>query len=231
MIKVLNDLNSTEVKNYWKVTGTNDETFPYLLIDKWYNPEELEGIWKELDFYQSCPDHHQVRTEDRETPVARELDGLSRSSAYRFHLWDVYSQNSKGYHYSHILRCRYKQRSPEFHKLVEKHLPIHFLSFAGTNTDGTMVSYYEDGDYYKPHIDSMMFTCLIWVFKEPKQFKGGEFVLPQAGVTIPMKNNRMILFPSYYTHAVNPVKFDGEKNQGLGRYTITHFYNWEGRND
>ena len=148
MIKVLNDVDSTEVKNYWKVTGTNDETFPYLLIDKWYNPEELEGIWKELDFYQSCPDHHQVRTEDKETPVAREPGGLARSSAYRFHLWDVYSDNSKGYHYSHILRCRYKQRSPEFHKLVEKHLPIHFLSFAGTNTDGTMVSYYEDGDYY-----------------------------------------------------------------------------------
>ena len=67
MIKVLNDVDSTEVKNYWKVTGTNDETFPYLLIDKWYNPEELEGVWKELDFYQSCPDHHQVRTEDKET--------------------------------------------------------------------------------------------------------------------------------------------------------------------
>ena len=42
MIKVLNDVDSTDVKNYWKVTGTNDETFPYLLIDKWYNPEELE---------------------------------------------------------------------------------------------------------------------------------------------------------------------------------------------
>ena len=64
------------MKNYWKVTGTNDETFPYILIDKWYNPEELEGVWKELDFYQSCPDHHQVRTEDKETPVAREPGGL-----------------------------------------------------------------------------------------------------------------------------------------------------------
>ena len=79
MIKILNDLDSTDVKNYWKVTGTNDETFPYLLIDKWYNPEELDGIWKELDFYQSCPDHHQVRTEDKETPVSREPGGLSRA--------------------------------------------------------------------------------------------------------------------------------------------------------
>jgi hypothetical protein len=43
-----------------------------------------------------------------------------------------------------------------------------------------------------------------------------------------MKNNRMIMFPSYYTHSVSPVKMDGEKNQGLGRHTITHFYNWEG---
>ena len=66
--------------------------------------------------------------------------------------------------------------------------------------------------------------------RHTKKTVGGEFVLPQAGVTIPMKNNRMILFPSYYTHAVNPVKFDGEKNQGLGRHTITHFYNWEGGN-
>ena len=65
-------------------------------------------------------------------------------------------------------------------------------------------------------------------FKEPKQFKGGQFNLPQANVTIPMKNNRMIMFPSYYTHSVSPVKMDGEKNQGLGRHTITHFYNWEG---
>ena len=102
MIKVLNDLDSTDVKNYWKVKGTNDETFPYIQIDNWYNPEELDGIWKELDFYQSCPDHHQVRTEDKETPVARELGGLARSSAFRFHLWDVYTRNSKGYHYSHF---------------------------------------------------------------------------------------------------------------------------------
>ena len=33
------------------------------------------------------------------------------------------------------------------------------------------------------------------------------------------------------TNIVFPVKFDGKKNQGLGRHTITHFYNWEGRND
>jgi len=36
------------------------------------------------------------------------------------------------------------------------------------------------------------------------------------------------MFPSYYTHSVSPVKMSGEKNQGLGRHTITHFYNWEG---
>ena len=229
-MKVLNDVDSTDIENYWEVTKSDSEVFPYLIVDNWYNPEELESVWKELDFYQSCPRHKISRTEENNAPVAREIDGTPKSKAFRFHLWDLYL-TQEGRNFSNILRNMYKQRSPEFYKIVEDAFPIHHHSYKGTNTDGTMISYYEDGDYYKPHIDSMMFTCLIWVYREPKQFKGGDLRLPQAEKTIKVKSNRMLLFPSYFSHQVIPVKFDKEPTQsGLGRYCITHFYNWESSN-
>ena len=63
-------------------------------------------------------------------------------------------------------------------------MPLHAESFCHTNSDSTMISYYDTGKYYKPHIDSTHFTCLIWLFKEPKQFKGGDLKLIPAKETI-----------------------------------------------
>jgi len=230
MIKVLNDVDSTEVENNWEVTKSDSEVFPYLIVDNWYNEEEQESVWKELDFYSSCPKSKIPRAEDKDSPVSRDTDGIARSKAFRFHLWDIYV-TPQGRGYSNILRNMYKQRSPEFHKMVKDALPIHYESFTGTNTDSTFISYYEDGDLYKPHIDSLQFTCLIWMFREPKYFTGGDLRLTQYDKIINIKNNRMLLFPSYFKHQVLPVKFEKETEEtGLGRYCITHFYNWESKN-
>ena len=39
-----------------------------------------------------------------------------------------------------------------------------------------LVSHYEGGDHYKPHPDESIGSMVIWLYKEPKQFTGGEFI-------------------------------------------------------
>jgi Rps23 Pro-64 3,4-dihydroxylase Tpa1-like proline 4-hydroxylase len=66
---------------------------------------------------------------------------------------------------------------------------------------------------------------LCWFFREPKQFTGGGLTFTEPNYKINLKHNRMVMFPSYMMHEVEPVKFDKQpKDMGYGRYTITHFF-------
>ena len=62
-----------------------------------------------------------------------------------------------------------------------------------------------EGDYYLSHLDDVQFTLLIWLWKEPKNWTGGEFIFGDVNHTVPMKNNSAVLFPSCYAHQVETV--------------------------
>ena len=98
-------------------------------------------------------------------------------------------------------------------------------SFRQCNTTATLLSYYQDGDYYLPHIDDCHYTLLIWLWKEPRQFEGGTFIFNDTKEKLPMKNNSAVLFPSCYSHEVKKVTMkDLSPFNGMGRYTISRFY-------
>ena len=100
-----------------------------------------------------------------------------------------------------------------------------FGCFNSSNKDTSLVSYYEENDHYKPHHDVFLWTCQIWMVKEPRLFDGGNFILNESETEIKLKNNRLVMFPSCYLHSVTPIKFHTKpKEIGYGRYTITHFY-------
>lgn len=80
--------------------------------------------------------------------------------------------------------------------------------------DRTLVSYYEDGGYYKPHRDKSIVTAIYYVWKEPKSFDGGELYFGEFKV--PIVNNCLLVFPSTTEHEVKMVK-------GSGRWAITQF--------
>lgn len=90
-----------------------------------------------------------------------------------------------------------------------------------TNSDWSMVSYYENSDYYKPHKDMSLFTSLIWLNKDPQEFTGGDLTFTTHQHTIEYKNNRCVIFPSVTTHEVSEIKMkEGGSN---GRYCISVF--------
>ena len=70
-----------------------------------------------------------------------------------------------------------------------------------------------------------MHSVLIWFYRKPKRFAGGDLIFTDLNETVKCKHNRMILFPSYYYHKVNKVIMKEQyKNKGLGRFCLTHFF-------
>tara|TARA_R100001460_G_scaffold32478_3_gene63649 strand:+ start:2262 stop:3005 length:744 start_codon:yes stop_codon:yes gene_type:complete len=202
----------------WKVKVMKDGKTPFVLFDKWYTPNEEKNIWKELDWYSSQDNIERAEN----TYVATYDDGTPKSKASRFHIQEFFTQ--KGLQRSHVFNYMYKQRTPEFHDIVGQIKPF-CNSFFSTNSDSTLIHYYEDSEYYDAHYDNYAWTMLIWFVKEPRLFNGGDFEFTDSKLKVKLKHNRAIFFPSMFEHRVTRIKMKTEpKEVGYGRYSITHFY-------
>lgn len=82
------------------------------------------------------------------------------------------------------------------------------------NADTTLVSYYENKDFYQPHRDASYMTAVTWMFKEPKSFTGGVLSFPDYGLDINVDNENTIVFPSNILHSVSEVFI---KEEGIGK--------------
>ena len=226
VLKNTNKIVIDKIKQDWFVRTYDDVlATPHIIIDNWFTEKELKCVWHELEYYNI---RRNVIKANKAEDTAQDHKGRAKSNAFRIYIDQYYTRTGRDI--SPINYCMYKQRSKQFKEIVINAMPLHAESFCHTNSDSTMISYYDTGKYYKPHIDSTHFTCLIWLFKEPKQFKGGDLKLIPAKETIECVSNRMIFFPSYLKHQVNKLSSNNKIPFGQGRYCITHFYNWEANN-
>jgi hypothetical protein len=189
----------------------------YLVIDDFYDENELKDIWKELDFLthsnKMSPPDKSASARDPKT-----LKPLKKSSV--IFLDDFYRERRHSNILTHYEKIYSKNVIDEFAKMDNE-----FRYARHSNFDRTLVSYYDNSDYYKPHYDIAHLTYLYWICKEPKAFSGGDLVLTELDTTIEYKSNRLVVFPSYYMHSVLPVEMLEEKEpfSGYGRYCITTF--------
>jgi len=209
------------IKQDWDVKIFNkNKDCPYIVIDNWYTKEEEENVWKELDYFSNV--RNLPRGED--TIIASDKKGNPLGKHFRMYI-DLWL-TPEGRRTSYIFNYLYKQTDPQFHNLLLNASPI-FRNFQSTNYCSAFCSYYEKDDHYDEHFDTNLFTCLIWFYKEPKKFEGGDFYLTEINDKIECKQNRMLLFPGYALHKVSPIKLKTNKKGNFGRYTITHFYGFE----
>lgn len=195
--------------------------FPFLLIDDFYNEKEEKLIWQELDFYtidkfiSNKDDKTLLRAVDEKT-------GKSKNSSYRIYLDQVYQANSR--HVSNILTL-YKKIISEEIKEVYKGITPAWKLLDWSDRDLSQISYYDEGDRYDSHADVYGCSVMIWFYREPKRFKGGDFYFDDPNTKVVCKHNRLLMFPSYYMHSVTPVTMEKEyREKGFGRYALTHFY-------
>ena len=193
---------------------TDNKVFPYMLIDDFYTDDQQLEIWEELEYYRKENLYSDGKLEDGY--------GVSpAANLNRLYLEELYPDHRE---YSSILKIYKKILLPEVLENYRHTTPA-ARQFENTNYDCSIVSYYEDSNNYGEHFDSFMHTVLIWFYKKPKRFTGGNLRFPESNETVECIHNRMIMFPSYYLHEVDKVKIENKyRDQGLGRYCMTHFY-------
>ena len=195
-----------------KITGYNiKKEYPFVVIDNWYSKKEEECIMKELRYLFADLDI-MIRAEN-DMSTAKNNTGITKAKSYRCY---ISAQSNQSF----INRYTSKFLDEELQKKISEIIP-HARAFPETNYNSQFVSYYENGDYYKEHIDKATFSVLIYMYEEPKNFIGGSITIENT--KIECIKNRMIFFPSYYRHSVEEIKMDKIKT-GYGRYTITSFY-------
>jgi Rps23 Pro-64 3,4-dihydroxylase Tpa1-like proline 4-hydroxylase len=189
---------------------------PIVVIDDFYDDKEMSCIWRELDFLTSAS---KLLT-PKDTSGAVDEHNNQLKSNHGVFLEDVYRDRK----FSDILTLNRKMFSPDINKSLVSVSP-EFKYIENINYDVTLLSYYDDSDFYKGHRDRSVLSYVYWCNKEPKQFDGGDLNFEELNVKVGYKNNRLVIFPSHYIHIVSSVemKEGNTKFNTQGRYSISTF--------
>ncbi len=197
------------------------DPFPHLILENFYNEEELDLIWEELNFY----------TKPGKLLEAKDFGGVvDKTNSKALLLDNIYINRSKDGkpNYRNISNIIGVTRKIFESGVLDRFAEIHdCCSIASIATwDNTKVRYYHNGEYYEPHIDkSIQFLAFSYFYREPKKFEGGELIFPKYDYEYSCDNNSLIIFPGWVEHGVREVKIE-ESNyyDGYGRYAITNFF-------
>jgi len=191
--------------------------FPYITIENIYDDDELYLIWEELNFL--CHNKNFLPPEKSGT-ATDEGKILKRNKC----IWldDFYSDRKN----SNILELNKKAISLDNQEKIFRKNTSWFFKNIEPRRYNTLISYYENDDYYHPHKDCALVTALTWFYKEPKKFRGGDLLLhyDKEAFMIEVKTNIMVLFPSCITHSVTKIQMKEEDcNKKNGRFCMTQF--------
>ena len=190
------------------------DPFPHMIVENFYNDDELKLIWEELDFY----------TKDGKLFDAEEFGGIvNKTNSKAIWLDKVFSKKYRNL--SNILKVNRKLFDSA---ILDAFSSIHDCCSIAKfcNHDTTKVRYYHDGNYYEPHTDrTVQFLGFSYFYREPKKFEGGELMFPKYDYTFDCPNNSLIMMPGWVEHGVSKVSIkDSDYFDGYGRYAITSFF-------
>ena len=196
------------------------DPFPHLIIKNFYNDDELELIWEELKFY----------TKPGKFFEAKDFGGvIDKTNSHAIHLDVVYINDKKNkVNYRKLSNILTVNRKMFDKSILEIFSSLHDCCSHAMkcNNDITKVRYYHNGEYYKPHSDTLFqFLAFSYFYKEPKKFSGGEIYFPKYDYEFSCDNNSIIFLPGWVEHGVREVKIeDSDYHDGYGRYCISSFF-------
>lgn len=181
--------------------------FYHTIITDFYNKEEENLIWEELEFLNKPG--KLLGPESTGDPLSSPnkkgifLDDLF---SLRKEISNILTINNKIFDYIHLMEdnpfCKY-------FNIYDKHK--------------TLLSYYTNGAYYDTHFDCCTISSVLTFWKTPKQFSGGELIFTDYNYIPNMDHNTMIIFPSFEFHSVTEIEM-GNDDTLNGRYSINQFF-------
>ena len=198
---------------------TYEFPFPHLIIENFYNDEELQQIWEELNFY----------TKPNKLLPTEKYGGVVGFTESKGLLLDnIYKNYGEDKNYRNISNILTVNRKLFTSGVLDVFSEIHDCCCIAnkSNSDITKVRYYHDGEGYKPHTDKgFQFLAFSYFYKEPKKFEGGQLYFPKYDYEVSCDNNSMIIFPGWVEHGVREVSIkESDYFDGYGRYAITSFF-------
>jgi Rps23 Pro-64 3,4-dihydroxylase Tpa1-like proline 4-hydroxylase len=173
---------------------------PLLLIEDFFTESEMKDVRKDLEFYTS---------QDTDK-ISVEADTVYSTTWRKNEMY--YVDNS-----TNIVKHSEKIAKGE---ILAKYVEMNPLNrFLGKSSwIQTLLSIHKEGSYIRSHPDDNTISAMIYLHDEPKNFTGGELLIPELQVKLRCTNNTCILMPGFLDHSV-------EEMQGEGtRYAIIKFY-------
>ena len=132
------------------------DPFPFLEIENMYSENELKLIWQELEFLNQLDKFE--GEEETASAIGPEGEILKKNSG--LFLDEIYNSRK----ISNILTVNQNLFSSH---ILEEFSSLCFLyeNIKRTNKDITLISYYDNGGYYKPHKDDALYSAVTWFFK------------------------------------------------------------------
>lgn len=188
------------------------KSLTYAVIDNLHNDDELTAINKELaDLHRFCS-----RTQDVGTAVDSEGNPIKTGKGV--FLDTLYQDRSC----SAILQANRKFfYGPLIDALSER--DAYFYHLARSTRDTTLLNYYGNGEYYLPHRDESVITCVS--FFALGEFEGGDFKFDEHGGVIEFAPNRCVIFPGCALHSAAPIVASPNNY----RVTVATFINYRQR--
>ena len=199
------------------------DPFPHLILENFYNEEELELVWEELKFY----------TKPGKLLEPKDFGGVvDKTNSHAIALDAVYINDRKNkVNYRKLSNILTVNRKLFNSNILKQFSQIHdsCIIVMECDLDTTKVRYYHDGEYYEPHTDyTMNSLAFSYFYREPKKFTGGNLIFPKYNYEYECENNSMILFPGWVEHGVTKVSIeDSDYYDGWGRYAITSFLQFD----
>jgi len=176
------------------------EPFEHYIWDGIFSETELKQIWVELDFLSNGNFFARPGQKVR-NGVALDDYGNELANRHCVHLNDSildFRSNSKIYE---LFKSKFYNKSlfgcgtgP-----LMKYISI-------SNQDTIIISFYRDQDYYKPHIDVSAATICYYLWKDNKDFSGGDLTFPEYEYTHTPQFNSAIMFPSCVMHEAKKIE-------------------------
>lgn len=181
------------------------EPFPHYIIHDFFTASELNNVWNEINFlHQTNAFKDKKHTAD---PGSENKIGVILDEHYK-------DDRSKSY----ILNA-YNKIFQLDHLIENKHL---YKFLTNSNYDSTFLSYYLNNSCYLPHEDFSVMSAVLTLWREPKQFNGGDLWFPNYRYTPILHSNSVIIFPSHEMHEVQRIESD-DSLLGSSRYSISKF--------
>ena len=195
------------------VCNAFEKPFPHLIVNDFYDDDELELIWEELKFY----------TKPGKLLEAKDFGGVVEKTNHRALQLDTIYDGCRDI--SNILNLYRKLLTSG---ILDVFAEIHESCWIAPmcDYDITKIRYYHDKEYYEAHTDkSFQFLAFSYFYKEPKKFTGGELFFPKHNYELTCENNSIIILPGWVKHGVKEIKIENSNYyDGWGRYAITSFF-------